>query len=244
MSNSFNMRTAPILTIAAALLLTSPAAPAASPSPTPRPDVWPLPPLEYFIEHLPAPPRATSYRDRLDLSDAVARQASMTPAQAAQAQRSYAFNVFYFSDIIGPKFTPKNYPETAAFFKKLAATANVIIVGLKNHYARERPFQAHPDQVKLLVKNEPGYSYPSGHTTRGRLFALVLGELCPEKQHALEVSGEQVGVDRILAGEHYRTDLEAGHRLAKMMFLQLQKDPDFLAAVNDLRRAEWAQAPN
>ena len=237
----FPMRSSNLLTISAALLLTALVAPAANSSPTPQPDVWPLPPLEYFIEHLPAPPRATSYRDRLDLSDAVARQASMTPAQMAQAQKSYAFNVFYFSDIMGPKFTPKNYPKTAAFFQKLTATANVIIVGLKNHYARERPFQAHPDQIKLLVRNEPGYSYPSGHTTRGRLFALVLGELCPEKQRALEASGEQVGVDRILAGEHYRTDLEAGHRLAKMMFLQLQKDPDFLAAVNALRQSEWAK---
>ncbi|MEI6492551.1 MAG: phosphatase PAP2 family protein, partial [Verrucomicrobiota bacterium] len=181
--------------------------------------------------------------DRLDLSDAVASQASTTSAQMVQAKKSYAFNVFYFSDIMGPKFTPKNYPKTAAFFQKLAATANVVIVGLKNHYARERPFQAHPDQIKLFVRNEPGFSYPSGHTTRGRLFALVMGELCPSKQQALEASGEQVGVDRILAGEHYRTDLEAGHRLAKMMFLQLQKDPDFLAAVNALRQSEWAASP-
>jgi len=240
MPNPYNMPASRLLTISAALLLASLVATAATPSPTPQPDVWPLPPLEYFIERLPAPPRATSYRDRLDLSDAVARQASMTPAQVAQAQKSYAFNIFYFSEILGPGFTPKNYPGTAAFFQKLAATANVVIVGLKNHYARLRPFQAHPDQIKLLVKNEPGYSYPSGHTTRGRLFALVLGELCPEKQRALESSGEQVGVDRILAGEHYRTDLEAGHRLAKMMFLQLQKDPGFLAAVNALRRSEWA----
>lgn len=199
-----------------------------------------MPPLEYFIERLPAPPRATSYRDRLDLSDAVARQASMTPAQIAQAQKSYLFNVFHFANIVGPRFTPKNYPKTDAFFQKLTATANVVIVGLKNHYQRLRPFQAHPDQIRLLVRNEPGFSYPSGHTTRGRLFAMVLGELCPAKQQALESSGEQVGVDRILAGEHYRTDLEAGHRLAKMIFLQLQKDPNFLAAVNALRQAEWA----
>ena len=243
MPNSYKMRTAHILTISAALLLAPLVAPATTPSPAPKPDVWPLPPLEYFVEHLPAPPRATSYRDRLDLSDAIARQGSMTPAQMTQAQKSYAFNVFYFSDILGPGFTPKNYPKTAAFFQKLTATVNIVIVGLKNHYARLRPFQAHPDQIKLLVKNEPGYSYPSGHTTRGRLFALVLGELCPDKQHALESSGEQVGVDRILAGEHYRTDLEAGHRLAKMMFLQLQKDPDFLAAVNALRKTEWAAPP-
>ena len=233
------MRASHILSISAALLLTVLVAPAANSSPTPQPDVWPLPPLEYFIEHLPAPPRATSYRDRLDLSGAIARQAAMTPAQLAQAQRSYVFNVFYFADIIGPEFTPKNYPKTAAFFQKLAATSNVVTVGLKNHYKRLRPFQAHPDKIKLLVKNEPGYSYPSGHTTRGRLFAMVLGDLCPGKARALHDSGEQVGVDRILAGEHYRTDLEAGHRLAKMMFLQLQKDPDFLAAVNALRRTEW-----
>lgn len=217
------------------------AAPAASTAT--KQDVWPLPPLEYFIEHLPAPPRNGSYRDRLDLSDAVARQTSMTPAQKAQALRSYTFNVFYFADILGPRFTAKNYPKTDAFFQKLTATANGVITGLKNHYQRLRPFAAHPDQVKLLVRNEPGYSYPSGHTTRSRLFALVLGELCPEKQKALNSSGEQVGLDRIIAGEHYRTDLEAGRHLSKMLFLELQKDPDFLAAVNELRQSEWKTCP-
>ncbi len=231
------MRAVRILAFSAALLLAPCVAVAADASP--HEQGWPLPPVEYFIEHLPAPPRNGAYRDRLDLSDAVARQASMTPAQTAQAQRSYAFHVFYFSEILGPKFTRENYPKTAAFFQKLTATVNIVITGLKNHYQRLRPFAAHPDQIKLLVKNEPGYSYPSGHTTRGRLFALVLGELCPARQQALETSGEQVGVDRILAGEHYRTDLEAGHRLAKMIFLQLQKDPDFLAALNELRQAEW-----
>ena len=234
------MRTPRLFAVSAVLLLTSLATTAAKSAPTPPPDIWPLPPLEYFIEHLPAPPRAGAYRDRLDLSDAIARQASMTPAQIAQVQKSYLFNVFYFADIIGPDFTPKAYPKTAAFFQKLTATSNSITVGLKNHYQRLRPFQAHPDKIKLLVKNEPGFGYPSGHTTRGRLFAFVLGDLCPAKARALHASGEQVGVDRILAGEHYRTDLEAGHRLAKMIFLQLQKDPDFLAALNALRQAEWA----
>ena len=93
MPNSYKMHAFRTLTISAALLIAPLVAPAANPSPTSQPDVWPLPPLEYFIEHLPAPPRATSYRDRLDLSDAIARQASMTPAQRTQAQKSYAFNI-------------------------------------------------------------------------------------------------------------------------------------------------------
>ncbi len=211
--------------------------------PAVSPAVWPLPPIEYFIERLPAPPRDGSYRDRLDLSDAMARQAAMTPGEIAQAQRSYLFNVFYFSDIMGPEFTAAKYPKTAVFFQRLAATANVVITGLKNHYQRLRPFAAHPEQIKLLVKNEPGYGYPSGHTTRSRLFALVLGQLCPAKQKALNSSGEQVGLDRIVAGEHYLTDLEAGRHLSKMIFAQLQKDPDFVAALEELRQAEWMKVP-
>jgi len=226
-----------------ALLLFLPAqfAQATGPAPKPAPTpAWPLPELDYFIGHLPPPPRPGSFRDRMDLSDAIARQKVTTPEEIASVERSYLFNVFYFSPVLGPNFTPKNYPKTAAFFTKVTNTANIVVSGLKDHYKRPRPFQAHPNEIKLLVPNEPGYGYPSGHTTRSRLCASIMAQLAPQYKAKIFSSAQQVATDRILAGEHYLTDLEGGRRLAKILFSVLSEDMQFQKDLADLQAAEWS----
>lgn len=214
------------------------AGPAPKPAPTPA---WPLPDLDYFIRHLPPPPRPGSFRDRMDLSDAIALQKVTTPEEIASVERSYLFNVFYFSSVLGPNFTPKNYPKTAAFFTKVTDTANIVVSGLKDHYKRPRPFQAHPNKIKLLVPNEPGYGYPSGHTTRSRLCAYIMVQLAPQYKSKIFSSAQQVATDRILAGEHYLTDLEGGRRLAKMLFSVLSEDVQFQKDLAALQAAEWSR---
>lgn len=226
------------------------AAPAPSPVPvTPASlaaatgPAWAVRPLDYFIYKLAPPPRTGSYRDRMDFSDAVARQHNISPEQNKSIQRTYLFTVFTFDKILGPGFTPQRYPKTAAFFTKLTDTANGVVSGLKNHYKRLRPFAAHPGDIKLLVKEEPGYSYPSGHTTRSRLCALVLAELIPQQRKEITKLAEQVGRDRILAGEHYLTDLEGGRSLGKILFYELGKDQKFQDDLAALRAAEWTPPP-
>jgi len=201
---------------------------------------WRVPPLGYYIEHLPEPPRKGSFRDRVDLQDAIAQQSAMTRDTLAHAQVTYTLSVFSFSEVLGPEFNAKNYPRTAAFFQKVSTETGAIVSGLKNHYKRVRPFAAHPDKVSLYVRNEPGYSYPSGHTTRSRLYAFLLGELDPAKRSEFNRCAEQIAFDRIIAGEHYQTDLEAGRKLGKMLYESFHKDPDFRRDFAALRQAEWA----
>lgn len=214
------------------------AEPAATPPPQPQ---WNLPSLEYFIEKLPAPPREGSFRDRLDLQDARARQASMSQKQLAHAQVTFRLTVFTFSEALGSDFTATKYPKTAAFFNRVASDANVIITGLKNHYKRVRPFQAHPREVSIYVPAEAGYSYPSGHSTRSRLYAMVLAELDPSQKREISLCAQKVATDRILAGEHYLTDLEAGRKLGKLIYQSLMRDPGFRESLEAVRQAEWTQ---
>jgi len=204
---------------------------------------WPVPPLSYYIKRLPEPPRPGSFRDRVDLEDAIAHQRAMTNRNLAQAQVTYVLSVFSFSQVFGPEFTPKNYPLTAAFFQKLSTETGTIVSGLKDHYKRPRPFAAHPEKVTLYVRNEPGYSFPSGHTTRSRLYAFLLADLDPARRTEIYRFAEQVAFDRILAGEHYQTDLEAGRKLGKMLFEILQKNPQFQKEFEALRKAEWSIPP-
>jgi len=180
----------------------------------------------------------------MDYSDAVARQRLATPKDMASIQATYRFNVFYFSTVLGPNFNAGKYPKTAAFFSKLINTANGVVGELKNYYKRPRPFAAHPDKIQLFVKNEPGYSYPSGHTTRSRLCAFVMAELDPKARNQIFKAAELVATDRILAGEHYLTDLEGGRRLGKMLYGILAKNPQFQSELKALKAsAEWTSPP-
>ncbi|MEO6846859.1 MAG: phosphatase PAP2 family protein [Chthoniobacterales bacterium] len=212
------------------------------PVPTPVASPWPLPPLDFFIQHSAPPPKPQSFRDRLDVQDVIARQGQLTQAVLDHVQWSYTFDVFSFSEVLGPNFNAHRYPKTNAFFKNVAMEANWVITGLKDHYQRLRPFQAYPALIHLYVRNEPGFGYPSGHTARSRLYAYILSYLDPAKRRAFLNSAEQVGVDRILAGEHYQTDLEAGRKLGKLLFYTLMKDPSFRQDLATLSAQEWPQS--
>jgi len=219
---------------------TAPAAPAAAKAPAP----WPLPPNDFFLGKIPPPPAKDSAEDQADVAYSVQVQATAPPAQIKQAvDIAVNLSVFSFSEVLGANFTKANYPLTAAFFKRLDATANIPKNFIKDHYARVRPYLAHPDQVKQLVPVDSGYSYPSGHVTRAELTALALGYLDPEKKDALLGFVDQVAADRIIGGMHYRSDTAESKVLGQLVFAELMKEPEFVAALDALKAKEWAQMP-
>ncbi len=69
-------------------------------------------------------------------------------------------------------------------------------------------------------------SYPSGHSTVGNLDAMILAELIPDQKDALLKRGQQIGDDRIVAGVHFPSDVEAGHKLAEDLFARLKANPN------------------
>ncbi len=165
----------------------------------------------------------------------------MSREQLAHARVTFRLTVFTFAEAIGTDFTPEKYPKTAALFSRIFSDANTVITGLKNHYKRVRPFEAHPTKVSIYVPAEAGYSYPSGHSTRSRLFALLLMELDPVHKREIALCAQKVATDRILAGEHYLTDLEAGRKLGKLLYQSLMRDPGFRDSLEVVRQAEWSQ---
>jgi acid phosphatase (class A) len=219
----------------------APVAPvAAAKAPAP----WPLPANDYFLGKIPPPPAKDSPEDQADLAYSVQAQAAATPAQIKQAvDIAVNLSVFSFSEVLGVNFTKANYPLTAGFFKRLDATANIPKNYIKDHYARARPYLAHPDQVKQLVPVDTGYSYPSGHVTRAELTALTLGYLDPEKKDALLGFVDQVAADRIIGGMHYQSDTAESKVLGRLVFEELMKEPEFVAALDALKAKEWAQMP-
>jgi len=203
---------------------------------------WPLPPDSYFLERLPKPPAPDSRDDLADRNASIALQKNAAPDEIAHAEAFSKFDVFDFATVVGPNFTPVNFPRTAAFFARLQATADRPKNFIKDHYARPRPYLGHPEAIKQLVTPDTGYSYPSGHGTRSWLYARVLGELDPGHLEQFLKRANAIGQSRVLGGMHYLSDIAASHKLADLLFTSLMSEPEFRSQLETLRLQEWNSA--
>lgn len=201
---------------------------------------WPLPAYTSFLEIIPPPPAKGSPAEQADLDGVLAMQDHPTQQELDHAERTVSFSVFSFAEVLGPAFNAGSYPETAKFFKSLEATANDPKNFLKDTYRRTRPYKAFPGVVKALVTVEHGYSYPSGHSTRAWLFALLLGDLDPGHRNALLSAAMQVCNDRVIGGMHYPSDMMASRVLAEELHRILLNNPEFTRELERLKGTEWA----
>ena len=176
----------------------------------------------------------------------LAVQACATPQQIARAQMTDKLETFrIFGEILGPKFLPDHYPLTQELLQRVNATARVVRDGLKNHYARPRPADAHAkDGVVAHVAYSPSFAYPSGHALSGWLMALVLAQLEPSDKEQLMHCAAEIGWDRVVAGVHYQTDVIASRTVAQLIFDHLTDDPDFQEQLARVREAEWSTPRN
>ncbi len=200
---------------------------------------WPLPPAESFLSIVVPPPAVGSPADKADLDGVIGMQARRTPAEIAHAEKSIGFTVFTFAEVRGEGFNAAFYPKTDAFYRKLEDTVNGPKNCIKDAYRRERPYKAFPDQVKALVTIEANYSYPSGHSLRSWLAALVMGNLDPSRKADYLACAMQVSLDRVIGGMHFPSDTVAGRNLAEAIYADLMADPGFKADLEELRKAEY-----
>ncbi len=189
---------------------------------------------------LPAPPTAGSAEDRVDLETTQRVYAAATPAEHAKGLDEVHLTIFHFAPAIGPWFQPGKFPKTEALFRHVEAEAKAIAKVGKNHWQRIRPYHVAPKEFPDAIEHEPrtDYSYPSGHSTRGTLFAAVLAELFPDKRDALVALGREAGWLRVEGGVHYPTDIYAGRVLglaiARSLLQNAQFQQDLAAARAEL----------
>jgi acid phosphatase (class A) len=111
---------------------------------------------------------------------------------------------------------------------------NAIANPAKDFYGRKRP-PLIDARVKPCVPLEATASYPSGHSTRATVWALVLSEIFPDQKDALIARSRQIGDDRVLGGVHYPSDVEAGRTLAAAIVKDMLADPDFQAQLEKVK---------
>jgi acid phosphatase (class A) len=188
---------------------------------------------------LPAPPAANSPEQAADLAEVESVVAHRTPQDIARGKEESDFSLATFSTAAGMDLHSDKLPKTTALFKEvLAETKATTDVG-KDYWKRPRPYEL--DHNLLEGKKESSFGYPSGHSTRATVYALLLADLLPDKREAILAEGCQVGWDRVMLGRHYETDVYAGRVLGQAIVRALHEnrkfEVDFAAAKSELDAA-------
>ncbi|MDK2769890.1 MAG: phosphatase PAP2 family protein [Sphingomonas sp.] len=147
-----------------------------------------------------------------------------------------------FSCAAGIELTPQAAPKLA----ELVRRASLDTVGqtslAKGVFARARPFLidrgpvCQPVQELLDRKhNRMSYDYPSGHTTLGWTWALVLTAVMPERGQQILARGRAYGESRFVCGAHNKSAVEAGFQSASATMAIISSKSTYQSALAGAR---------
>ncbi len=185
---------------------------------------------------LPPPIASGSPADREQLAVVLAAQRGAAPERIAQARADADEAVFaMFGAVLGPNFNAPALPATARLFERLGRTEGVLVGPAKKAFGRTRPYLVDP-QIKALAGHSTSGSYPSGHTSRVNLAAIVLGDLVPEQRAAIWARARDYAWSRVIGGVHYPNDLDGGARAGTAIAIAVRSRPEFTADFEAARR--------
>jgi acid phosphatase (class A) len=186
-------------------------------------------PSQVDLVHVLAPPPAQDTDEgNADLAAVHAAQANRTDAEVKSAQAGAQETVFRFADVMGPEFRAENLPFATSFFENVHADDEQSMTLAKSHFNRPRPFVTDPN-IKPVVVQRPNPSYPSGHSTFAYVNAILLADMVPEKAAAIFKRAAVFARNRVIAGVHYPTDIEAGRIAGATIDNVLLHEPRFMA---------------
>lgn len=185
-------------------------------------------------EILGAFPAADSAEYMADIEEVLNLQASRTGQDCARAASEEVPTVFTFYANNSGVLSTYEAVRLLKFFTKVSSDSNYFIRKLKNKWERPRPFLA-DDRVTPCIGREESFSYPSGHATLAMVFAVILEGLFPDRTARIEERALQLGMDRVLGGVHFPSDVEAGRVLGRKVAEELFGSDEFLEDYRDVK---------
>ncbi|MDR3435202.1 phosphatase PAP2 family protein [Telmatospirillum sp.] len=186
---------------------------------------------------LAPPPAPDSPAERADLDTVIAASKSRSAAEAEGALADGTISVLRFADVLGEGFSVDRLPFALPLFAQVASDTHGIVASAKVGFDRLRPSVV-DNRVALLRKDvEAGGaqhhrsgSYPSGHATFAYVSAVLLAGMVPEKASEIYGRAADYAHNRLIAGTHYPTDIDAGRIAGTVIANVLLHDPVFLDA--------------
>ena len=133
-----------------------------------------------------------------------------------------------FSDAIGVSLSAEETPYIAELFEYCMEYGNKSIKQAKNSFPFfRRPF-ARFSEPSLIPMQENYYinesSYPSRESLMGWMYALLLGEICPDKVNEILSCGYDFGQSSVITGYHWDSDVQAARLLACALVARLHEN--------------------
>lgn len=190
---------------------------------------------------LPPPPPRGGEVEKAEIAAVIAAQKAATPERIALGAHDAEEDVFtMFTVTLGSKFVAGNLPIASMFFARVGDSEDETVDPAKKVFGRIRPWMTSTD-VKVLGPSTKSGSWPSGHTTRVTMEAIILAAMLPEQRAAIWARAAEYAESRVIIGMHYPLDLEAGRSAGTAMAALMFADPafraDFEVAKAEVRKA-------
>jgi acid phosphatase (class A) len=179
---------------------------------------------------LPPAPASGSKLEREELEQLHRIDATRTDDEVSHARTDDAVkDVTIFAGAVGPAFDLARLPKTAALFKIVRAEEKAAADRAKSHFLRNRPWVGDASLHPCSTKDEPGSSYPSGHTTMSYAMGAILARLIPSKAPAIMTRAAGYAHSRLICEVHFPSDVIAGQAYGMMVAERLMEQPAFRA---------------
>ncbi|MHC1759423.1 MAG: phosphatase PAP2 family protein [Negativicutes bacterium] len=191
---------------------------------------------------LPPPPALDSAAFALDRDVARRTFAVRGTARFALALSDYDMNfpnaAGVYSCVLNVPITETDTPKLYMLLRRVLTDAGITTSAAKNHYMRQRPFVSNKQPIcapKTRAHLEKDGSYPSGHTTVGWTWALILAEISPAQADAILARGRAFGENRNVCNHHWYSDVEWGRVIAAATVARLHANAEFRADLEAVR---------
>ena len=144
----------------------------------------------------------------------------------------------FFANLTGLDVSRKNTPEIFLQISRSIADARANNKAAKNFYQRYRPMKVFNEGSVEPSADEYGFSsfsYPSGHSVIAYASAFAITEIAPENVDTVMWRSRIMGINRIIAGFHYESDLLPAMVVAAATFAQLHNNADYQAQLAKAR---------
>ena len=168
------------------------------------------------------PPAMDSPKVKAELAEVLKVQEKRTMTEVARVTSEIKLDPFLFQEPIGLWFQRNSLPETTKLLRAILTDCSNVSETGKMAWGRPHPFMI-DSRVHPCVSPLPtDYCYPSSHANAATVLGKVLSDLVPDRKKEIMARADQVGEDRLIAGLHYPSDVEAGRKLGAYLYTCLQ----------------------
>lgn len=191
------------------------------------------------IRFLPDPPATDSKAFQNDL---YYHEWGKTQRETPRGQQAALDEVQWlskaFSESVGFVIGPKECPEIFLLVEGARKDAGAANKQAKNYFRRTRPYVMLNERSLVSEQDSAiasSYSYPSGHSARGWVYALTLALVVPDSTEALIRRAQEFALNRVICGRHWKSDTDASLIMATAVMSRLLSNEDFLEQLKKAR---------